>query len=79
MIDNSPATTAVPDMPAAAFNQMWTWVDSGSKAALSWVEFQRMLWQPWFDMQAAWLQQCSEGAIWPGPSTWLIRGAEQLA
>lgn len=79
MNESSLAKPAAPDMSAAAFNQMWSWVDSGSRAALSWVEIQRVVWQPWFDLHAAWLQQCSQGTIWPGPSSWLIRGAEQLA
>ena len=50
-----PVSQAIPlPMPFSSLGSAWT--DSGSASMQSWLEWQRLLWQPWWDLQAQWLQ-----------------------
>lgn len=66
-------------LPALAFNGLWDFVDAANRASLGWIEVQRVQWQPWLDLQAAWLQQCANRNDWFGSAALTQRGTEQLA
>ena len=72
-----PVSQAIPlPMPFSSLGSAWT--DSGSASMQSWLEWQRLLWQPWWDLQAQWLQPWL--AVWPAMAGWpgAVRGTEQL-
>jgi len=75
----STSDSAVP-MPTVAFAAaLWPFADAGSQLASNWLELQRSAWQPWLDLQYAWLEQLNEQAGFTLPVFWIPRGTEQLA
>ena len=68
--------SGAPWQPLGMVHDGWRWVEAAAAACTASMELQQALWQPWWDAQAQWLQQCS--AAWPAP--WpASRGGEQLA
>ena len=54
------------------------WMDSQSRMVELWLECQRELWQPVFDLQTRWALQWMEQMGVPGAGALTVRGQEQL-
>jgi hypothetical protein len=67
-------TIALP-LPLGNVANAWFWTDASSMGMQAWLDWQRSLWQPWWDLQAQWLTAWPPLAAWPAVAA---RGGEQL-